>query len=82
MLPCAKENIGYKECVENFFGECVSKEALDDLFASAVGELSQICLQLAEGQTDYTEYSFQLGLLARLLLSALLESDEGILRNL
>ena len=70
-----KEHIGCNECVQNFFDQCIPPEKLDKLFAAAVRELSNVCQRLAEGQTDYAEYSFQLGLLARLLLSALIEGD-------
>lgn len=71
----AKEHIGYSECVKNFFEQCTPQEELDKLFAAALVELSQVCQRLAEGQEDYTENGFQLGLLARLLLSALIEGD-------
>lgn len=71
----AKEHIGYNECVKNFFEQCIPPEALDKLFAAAVEELSQVCQRLAEGREDYAENCFQLGLLARLLLSALIEGD-------
>ena len=71
----AKEHIGYNECVKNFFDECIPPEKLDRLFAVAVTELSNVCQSLTEGQMDYTEYNFQLGLLARLLLSGLIEGD-------
>lgn len=70
-----KENIGYSESVENFFAHCISEEKLDDMFAEAVRELTCICQRLAEAQVDPSEYVFQLGLLARLLLSALIEGD-------
>lgn len=70
-----KEKIHYNECVRNFFDQCIPPEKLDDLFAAAVTELADACQRLAEGCTDYAENSFQLGLLARLLLSALIEGD-------
>ncbi len=70
-----KENIGYDECKQNFFRQCLSPEELDGLFHEAVTELSQVCQRLAEGNCDMAEYSFQLGLLARLLLSAVIEGD-------
>ena len=70
-----KRDIGYEECAENFFDRCISPEELDALFAAVVAELSEACWRLADGQTDYAENSFQLGLLARLLLSALIEGD-------
>ena len=70
-----QEKTGYGECVENFFDQCVSPEEMDNLFCAAAAELSQVFQRLAEGCEDYAENSFQLGLLARLLLSALIEGD-------
>lgn len=70
-----KENIGYSESIENFFAHCIPEEKLDTLFTEAVKELSRICQRLAEAQVDPSEYVFQLGLLARQLLSALIEGD-------
>lgn len=73
-----KQDIGYAESKRNFLEQCASEEELDRLFESAVRELSQVCEQLAEAdgeETDPEEYSFQIGLLARLLLSALIEGD-------
>ena len=70
-----KEGIGYRESIQNFFNDCLTAEELDDLFDGATAELSQVYQRLAEGQSDPSEYSFQLGLLARLLLSALIEGD-------
>ena len=70
-----KEHIGYCECVRNFFDQCIPPEELDMLFAASVTELAQVCQRLAENREDYAENSFQIGLLARLLLSALIEGD-------
>ena len=71
-----KKHIGYGECVKNYFDQCITPEELDALFAASVTELSQVCQRLAENREDhYAENSFQLGLLARLLLSALIEGD-------
>ncbi len=70
-----KENIGYEESKQNFFRQCLSPKELDSLFHKAAAELSQVWQRLAEEDRDTAEYSFQLGLLARLLLSALIEGD-------
>jgi len=70
-----KENIGYTESVKNFYDHCLSATELDNLFAKAVAELSRVCLGMAEDRSDLEEYRFQLSLLARLLLSALIEGD-------
>lgn len=68
-----KENIGYEESRRNFLEQCVSEEELDRLFSAAVEELTAVCQRIA-GE-DGEEYCFQLSLLARLLLSALIEGD-------
>lgn len=68
-----KQDIGYEECKQNFFEQCASEEKLDTLFEESVLELSRVCEKLAGEDTE--EYYFQLGLLERLLLSALIEGD-------
>ena len=68
-----KENIGYSECKRNFFAQCTGEKELDKLFDGAVDELSRVCGLLAF--EDYSEAQFQLGLLSRLILSALIEGD-------
>ena len=65
-----KENIGYEESRRNFLEQCVSEAELDRLFSAAVEELTAVCQRIA-GE-DGEEYCFQLSLLARLLLSALI----------
>lgn len=68
-----KSGIGYAESRRNFFNQCASEGELDRLFAGAVEEITRIGgLLTAE---DAYENAFQLGLLARLLLSALVEGD-------
>lgn len=73
-----KQGIGYEESKRNFLEQCASEEELDSLFAESVLELSRVCEKLAgenAEETDPAEYCFQIGLLARLLLSALIEGD-------
>lgn len=68
-----KENIGYSESKRNFYAQCIPERELDALFDGAVDELSRVFQLLA--CTDYSECQFRLGLLERLLLSALVEGD-------
>lgn len=68
-----KENIGYSESKQNFNAQCIPERELDVLFDGAVDELSRVFQLLA--CADYSECQFRLGLLARLLLSALIEGD-------
>lgn len=73
-----KQDIGYEESKRNFLEQCASEAELDSLFAESARELSRVCEKLAgenAEETDPAEYSFQISLLARLLLSALIEGD-------
>ncbi|MBQ6718737.1 MAG: CRISPR-associated helicase Cas3' [Oscillospiraceae bacterium] len=73
-----KEDIGYTESKQNFLKHCTSEKELDELFAQSVRELSEVCERLADEkqeEIDVAEYSFHISLLARLLLSALIEAD-------
>lgn len=68
-----KANIGYPESKRNFLEQCVSGKELDRLFAAAHLELTAVYEKLS--CEDPNEACFQTGLLARLLLSALIEGD-------
>ena len=68
-----RENIGYAESKGNFYAQCIQERELDTLFDGAVDELSRVFQLLA--CADYSECQFQLGLLTRLLLSALIDGD-------
>lgn len=73
-----KADIGYAESKQNFLEHCASEKELDELFAQSVRELSDVCERLTDEkqeETDPVEYSFHISLLARLLLSALIEAD-------
>lgn len=77
-----KEGIGYEEAVENFFHFCISQEELDQRFQAAQQELTpvleRICSMTGDDASDERyeqETAFYSGLLARLLLSAVIEGD-------
>lgn len=77
-----KKGIGYEETVENFFRFCVSQGELDQQFQAAQQELTpvleHICAMTGEEASDERynqETAFYSGLLARLLLSAVIEGD-------
>lgn len=77
-----KEGIGYEEAVENFFRFCAPPEELDQLFQAAREELAPVLdhiLSMTGEDTDDERYeeetAFYCGLLARLLLSAVIEGD-------
>lgn len=77
-----KEGIGYEEAVENFFRFCISPDELDQQFQAAQQELipalEHIRNMTGEEASDERydqETAFYSGLLARLLLSAVIEGD-------
>ena len=70
-----KENIAYEEAVENFLSVCAGKETLDGLFRCAQEQLGSAISKLNESYSDDGEFAFAVGMLARLLLSAVIEGD-------
>lgn len=75
-----KDGIGYEEAVENFFRFCASPEKLDQRFQAAKQELmpvlERILSMTSEDNAFFNdETAFYSGLLARLLLSAVIEGD-------
>ena len=74
-----KEDIGYEEAVHSFLQYCAGEEELDALFAEAEAEIEQAYRKLIpllrQDETASEEARFYLGMLARLLLSAVIEGD-------
>lgn len=75
-----KEGLDYEKAVENFFRFCISPEELDQRFQAAQQELTpvleRICAMTSEGSKFFDdETAFYSGLLARLVLSAVIEGD-------
>lgn len=76
-----KEGIGYEESVQNYLKECVDAATLDSLFQQSVQEITAVIeriTQLTAQESDEEanrEITFHIGLLARLLLSAVIEGD-------
>lgn len=68
-----KPDISYTESKQNFLAQCASAEELDQRFFTAHAELMPVYGKLSGD--DGKETWFQLGLLSRLLLSALIEGD-------
>lgn len=71
-----KENIGYPESCENFLTQCANLGEITNCFTSANQELLPIYERLNNlaGDND-DDFAFYLGLLARLLLSAVIDGD-------
>lgn len=72
----SKENISYAESLANYLAQCADLGEITDCFSSANQELIPIYERLYDlaGDND-EEYAFYMGLLARLLLSAVIEGD-------
>lgn len=70
-----KQDIGYEESVQNFLRECANEAELDSLFAQAQEELLPVYGKITALTDDTDEIVFQLALLTRLLLSAVIEGD-------
>lgn len=76
-----KEKIGYEASIHNFLKECVDIKTLDARFRTAVREMgptiekiSSISTQPDDELADQ-ETAFYMGLLARMILSAVIEGD-------
>ena len=61
-----KQGISYEESVQGLFSQGISKQEIERLFSSAVGEIDPILEQLEREYVDDHEYFFVVGLLARL----------------
>lgn len=70
-----KQDIGYDESVQAFLSECLSEKEIDEIFQKATKELETLFYRFDKQYEDDSEYYFEFGLLARLLLSALIEGD-------
>ena len=69
------QGISYEESVAGFFSQEISQQEAERLFSAAMAEIDQIIERLEESYADDQEYFFVVGLLARLLLSAVMEGD-------
>lgn len=70
-----KNGIGFKEAEAVFASEVCKKAELDKCFSEAVEEIKRIGQRLNGLFPDDKEYYFNIGLIERLVLSAVLEGD-------
>lgn len=78
----SRNDIDYEEATAAFFSDCVTPEEFERLLQLSAAELQQWLEQLDIKETsDQTEYDFSLGLLARLLSSAVMEGDRADTAN-
>lgn len=69
-----KENTFYQEAVDGLHSQITRKE-LSDYFTSAADEIGCVIERIENTYEQDDEYCFEIGLLARLLLSAVIEGD-------
>lgn len=69
-----KDGVSYEEAKRSFFGE-ISEKEVESLFDGATKEIGRIIGQICDTYADDDEYAFEAGLLARLILSAVIEGD-------
>lgn len=76
-----KENIDYGESVCNYLQYCADEKTLDELFGEAVQEMTPVLEKItmipSEDALADEETMFYIGLLARMLLSAVIEGDRA-----
>lgn len=74
----SREDIGSEEAAAAFFSDCAARDEFEHLVQLSALELQQWLEQIDRKETsDSTEYAFSLGLLARLLTSAVMEGDRS-----
>lgn len=77
------EKMVYFEAKEQFLKECATEKEIDELFESANKELKPIYIEFCnlvknssvKKEQEYEEIQFYIGLLARLILSSVIEGD-------
>lgn len=69
-----KQDISYEEAVAAFRQE-IPTEEIETLFAAASEEINEVIGRMDRTYDNDREYAFETGLLARLLLSAVIEGD-------
>ena len=70
-----KENTCYQEALACFFSEGITHEKISEFFALASEEIDRSLFRIEASYERDDEYCFEIGLLARLLLSAVIEGD-------
>ncbi len=70
-----KENTSYHEAVAAFFSQGITPDKISEYLALASEEIDKLLSKIEESYKRDDEYCFEIGLLARLLLSAVIEGD-------
>ena len=70
-----KKDTHAEEAVPRFLKQCASFDEIDHLFAEACSEIEAFCSQVVPTNASADEAMFFIGMLARLLCSAVIEGD-------
>lgn len=70
-----KANISYQDALSHFYAQGIAQEEIDECFVLATREIDRFLLRIEQTYEKNNEFSFEIGLLARLLLSAVIEGD-------
>ena len=70
-----KENTFYQETVSQLYAQGVTREEIEKYFSLASRELDRFLSKIERTYAQSDEFCFEIGLLARLLLSAVIEGD-------
>lgn len=70
-----RQGIHYEEAVSNFFSDCASEAELEQRCSKAAAELEAVLERLDAACPSDEEYLFAVGMLVRLLTSAIMEGD-------
>lgn len=75
-LDIDKESISYFEAVQNYLSQCTSYEEIDRLFLESASEIESVYKILMDTcEKKKRSMTFTVGMLARLILSALIDAD-------
>lgn len=78
-LNTSREELEYKQVVKRFLEECASEDEIEELFTAATEEVhiffEQVRLTLKDEETKQKQSDFALGMLARMVLSAVINAD-------
>lgn len=70
-----KQNIQYEEAAAAFLADCADTTEIDELFSKAAAELEGLMECIDRQYPEDDSYCFAVGMLVRLLLSAVIEGD-------
>ena len=70
-----KPDTSYQEALAGLFRQGVSRDTVEKQFSLSTEEIDRVITRIEQSYEKDSEYCFEIGLLARLLLSAVIEGD-------